>query len=140
VEREDGSMGRRWEMPNGNVVAESREYAGFVHRDGGEPAPYTIPFGGTNLTVAKQWMTMMRNMKLSNGVRAPLFFNKYRIKTTLRQRGKFSWFVYDIEKEGAVETVEDIHRGNALADAFASGVKQSATMDTETASASEVDE
>lgn len=129
VEREDGTVGKRWELPNGNVVAESREYSGFVYREGsdrGSDMPYTVPFGGTNLTVAKQWMTSMRNEKLTSGERAALFVNKYRIRTKLRSRGKFNWFVYEFEKIGPVETVEEIERGNALADAFSTGVKQSA--------------
>lgn len=130
VEREDGSTGKRWEMPSGNVIAESREYSGFVYSDNEDDRagdmPYTIPFGGTNLTVAKQFMTAMRNEKLPGGERAPLFANKYLVKTKLRSRGKFNWFVYEIEKIGPVGSVEEIERGNALADAFSTGVKQSA--------------
>jgi hypothetical protein len=132
VERDDGTIGKRWQMPNGNTVAESREYAGFVYSRDGERADdmaYTIPFGGTNLTVAKQWMSSMRSEKLPSGERAPLFANKFLLKTKLRQRGKFSWFVYEIDKIGPVETVEEIERGNALADAFSTGAKQSAAQE-----------
>lgn len=144
VEREDGTIAKRWEMPNGNVVAESREYAGFVYAgedaDRADDMAYTIPFGGTNLTVAKQFMTSMRNEKLPNGDRAPLFANKYLIKTKLRSRGKFNWFVYEIDKVGPVETVEEIERGNALADAFSTGVKQSAAHETDTGASEAVDD
>lgn len=144
VEREDGTTGKRWEMPSGNVVAESREYAGFVHSgdgdDRGDDMAYTIPFGGTNLTVAKQWMSAMRNEKLPSGERAPLFANNYVIKTKLRSRGKFNWFVYEIDKVGPVETVEEIERGNALADAFSTGTKQSAAHETDTGGSEAVDD
>jgi len=131
-DREDGSVGKRWEMPNGNTVQESREYAGFVMSGDSDPQPYTIPFGGTNITVAKQWMTAMRSEKLPSGNRAPLFANMYRIKTKLRTRGKFSWFTYSIEKEGPVKSAKDIERGNTLAEAFATGIKQSAAMEAAT--------
>lgn len=141
VERDDGTVGKRWEMPSGNVVAESREYAGFVYGDEDDRSsdkPYTIPFGGTNLTVAKQWMTQMRDEKLPSGDRAPLFANKFSIKTKLRTRGKFNWFVYEIDKIGPVESVEEIERGNSLADAFSTGVKQSAAHE-EAGTSSDVD-
>jgi len=145
VEREDGTVGKRWEMPNGNVVAESREYAGFVYAPGDESEraddmAYTIPFGGTNLTVAKQWMSTMRNEKLPSGDRSPLFANKFLIKTKLRSRGKFNWFVYEIDKVGPVESVEEIERGNALADAFSTGVKQSAEHETDAGATEAVDD
>lgn len=142
VEREDGTKGQRWERPNGNVVAESREYSGFVYREGddrGADLPYTMPFGGTNLTVAKQLMTNLRNIKLPNGERAPIFANKVRITTKLRSRGKFNWFVYEIGATEPVETVEEVERGNALADAFITGAKQSAAHEADGSATDEVD-
>lgn len=128
-ERDDGSTGKRWEMPSGNTVQESREYSGFVYSDGddrGADMPYTLPMGGTNLSVAKQFMSFMRNERMPDGDRAALFLNKYKISTKLRSRGKFSWYVYQFEKIGTIETMEELERGNALADSFSTGVKQSA--------------
>jgi len=128
-ENDSGSIVKVWRRPNGNSVNESREYAGFVHREGHEPAPYTIPLSGSGHTVGKQWMTSMRAEKLPNGERAPLFFNLYRLTTKLRTKGENSWYQYEITKEGPVQTIEDIERGAALFEAFEAGTKKSASAE-----------
>lgn len=142
VEREDGTMVKRWLMPSGNVVQESREIAGFVHL-GDERLPYTIPFTGTNISVAKAWNTAMRRTKLpGTEAPAPIYSILGRIKTKLRTKGEWSWYVYEIENEGSgfVESVEDVKAGKALFDAFETGTKRSAEMEAEQEVTTEVDE
>jgi hypothetical protein len=130
-EDDNGNPRQVWRMPNGNSVNESREFAGFVYAvEGDEPLPYTIPFSGSGHTVAKQWMTSMRNEKLpGDSGRAPLFANLYRLKTVLKTKNENSWYMFEISKEGPVQTVEEIERGAALYQAFEAGQKQSAAVE-----------
>lgn len=130
-ERDDGTITKVWVMPSGNTVNESREYSGFVHRDGMDPAPYIIPLSGSGHSVGKAWMTSMRNEKLPNGERAPLFANLYRLRTKLRTKNDYSWYQFDITKESPVEHVEDIMRGAQLWKDMQSGMKTAATIEDE---------
>lgn len=125
---DDGKTRKAWRMPNDNVIGESREFPGFVHRDD-QRQPYTLLMGGTNLTVAKAWMTSMRDTRLPDGKECPLFANLYRVKTKLRTVDKNSWFMYDIALEGPVPDVEDVERGHQLHQAFLTGEKQSAGIE-----------
>lgn len=128
-ESDDGTIRKVWIMPSGNTVNESREYSGFVHREGMEPAPYTMPLSGSGHSIGKAWMTSMRNEKLPSGARAPLFFNTYLIKTKLKTKNDWAWYIFDISKNGPVTDVEDIERGAGLYEAFESGTKQSADIE-----------
>jgi hypothetical protein len=128
-EAEDGSVRKVWTMPNGNTVNESREYSGFVHREGFDPSPYTIPLSGSGHSVGKAWMTSMRRERLPDGQRAPLFANLYRLRTKLRTKNDWSWYQFDITKEGPVTSVEDIRNGAELYKAFEAGTKRSANIE-----------
>lgn len=151
VERDDGTVAQAWMMPNGNVVNESREYPGLVHVEGRDLLPYTLLMGGSNLGVAKRWMTFMGKEHVTVdgediGKIADLHWNLYRLTTILRTRDKFSWNMYDFVKEGQIIDLfkPDVARkylmiGKALHEAFTQGIKQSAAMESETASTTEVD-
>lgn len=126
VEGDNGQTRKMWIMPNGNIVGESREYAGFVYLEGHDPLPYVIPLSGSGHTVGRQWMTTMREERLPDGSRAPIFMNLWRLTPKLRTKNNNSWYMYEITKEGPVGTAEEVLRGAALHDAFASGAKQAA--------------
>lgn len=130
IEGDDGRMRKIWQMPNGNVVNESREYSGFVvEEDFSNPRPYTIPFSGSGHTVAKQWMTSMRDERLPDGEEAPLFANYWRLVVKLRTKNENSWYQYEITKEASVGTPEAVMTAAQLHDGFASGAKQSAGLE-----------
>lgn len=136
VKGDDGTMRKQWVMPNGNIVNESREYAGFVYLDGRDPMPYTIPLSGSGHTVGRQWMTTMREERLDDGSRAPIFMNIWKLTPKLRTKNNNSWYMYDVTKVGPVETAEEVIRGAELHSAFASGLKQSAVDESDGESSS----
>ncbi len=131
VKGDDGSPRKVWLMPNKNIVGESREYAGFAYVDGRDPMPYVIPLSGSGHTVGRQWMTTMREERLPDGSRAPIFMNLWRLTPKLRTKNNNSWYMYEVSKEGSVQTAEEVLRGAALHDAFAAGTKQAAAEDGE---------
>lgn len=159
VANDKGDVRKAWVMPSGNLVQESREFAGFALREGRDAKPYTIPMSGTNHTIGRQWMTTMRDERLPSGKPAPLYANLYRVRTKLKTRGENSWFLYDVTKEGSLVDDRDakklglsveqrtglVKAGMDLFSAFETGLKKSAAVEdtgepTEDTGGREVDE
>lgn len=110
-EREDGEGTRRvWRMPNGNAIQETREYVFMVtgYKSGkGEvvelekPEPYVIPFVSTNITPAREFMSLMNKKTVPGSSRtAPMWSHYYRIRTENRKDGDNSWYVYHVRDAG----------------------------------------
>lgn len=142
VQNDKGDVKKMWVMPGtNNRVIETREYSGFVidEDDPLRAKPYTIPFSSTGHTVAKKWMTAMRDELIegTNDV-APSFANVWRLTVEMVTRNNNSWYQYSVEKAYTVETGDEIMRGAKLYDAFAAGMKQ--TGDYEENPQSEFDE
>lgn len=137
-ESDDGRIRKTWEMPNGNTVNESREYSGFVSKDG-TLLPYTIPLSGSGHQVGKNWMTNLRNQKW-NGNPLPIYAYYWRLKTKLRTKGENSWYQYDITREKPVGSMAERDLAKSLLKAFKAGQKTSAAIEVDDAdSALEVD-
>lgn len=123
-EGDDGTMRKVWEMPNGNIVSESREFSGFVKKDGAM-LPYTIPLSGSGHMVGKNWMTTMNNQKTPKGTPLPIYSYYWRLRTKLRTKGENSWYTFDITRDAPITTMEERNLAKALHDAFESGAKTS---------------
>lgn len=113
---------KRWVMPNGNELQETRNHVGYVLLPDGSAHPYVIPFSGTGHTVSRQWMVLL-NQKQINGNKAPGFASLYRLTTKERHNAKGTWFVFAVADAGWVTTPEEYERGSALYDSFAKGEK-----------------
>lgn len=128
VEGDDGRIRKVWKMPSGNTVNESREFSGFVVRDG-RMLPYTIPLSGSGHMVGRNWMTALGNLKTPSGKDAPIWANYWRLRTKLRTVGENSWYQFEITKEGTIKSMSEFTIAKALHDAFASNEKRSAAME-----------
>lgn len=128
VESDDGTMRKRWQMPSGNAVVETREFSGFVHGVSDAPLPYTIPLSSTGHTVGKAWNTTMRDWRVG-GRCPPMWSHLFRLTTKMFTKNNNSWYQYSVEHEGFVPTAEDLERGRVLHEAFASGEKRSADVE-----------
>ena len=133
-EGDDGRMRKVWRMPSGNSVIETRYHYGRVHMGDGRRLPYVIPFSGTGHTVSKGWMFSMNSEADEEGNRLPAFALLYRLRTKLVTKNNNSWYIYDVEKEGYVESVEDYDAGLRLHEAFSSGAKKADQEDADLAS------
>lgn len=125
VEGDDGRIRKVWRMPSGNSVNESREFSGFVARDG-RLLPYTIPLSGSGHMVGRNWMTALGNLKTPSGKDAPIWANYWRLRTKLRTVGENSWYQFEITKEGTIQSMNEFNLAKALHDAFANNEKKSA--------------
>lgn len=118
-----------WARPNGNQIVETRYHVGFVHR-GDQRMAYVIPLSSTGHTTSKQWMFMMNNVQLPSGDKAPSFAKLYRLRTKVKTNGVGqSWYGFDVEDAGWVDSVRDYESGLALYNAFAQGERD---IDTST--------
>lgn len=127
-EGDDGRIRNVWEMPNSNVVNESREFSGFV-KNGGKLLPYTIPLSGSGHMVGRNWMTSIGNQRTPSGKEAPLWAYWWRLRTKLRTVGENSWFSYEVTRDEPITTLEERDLAKALNEAFARGEKTSAAVE-----------
>lgn len=110
-----------WVRSNGNHIVETRSYTVRLFRENGARTEHVIPFSSSGHTVARDWMTRIRKVMV-DGQQADIYSKLWRLRTKLRtnNRGQ-SWFVFEIDDEGWVPTVEDFEAGMALHNAFAKG-------------------
>jgi hypothetical protein len=122
-------------LPNGNEIKETRNHAGFViSEDGRQPLPYLIPLTSSGHTVSREWMGLMNRQVIPGTSTKPDSWSVYyRLRTKPRHNAKGDWFVLIAENAGPngapmwVKTEEDLDRGAAFFQAFATGAKQAMT-------------
>lgn len=99
VEMPDGRKIRK--LPNGHQLVETRYH--FVITENG---PAVVALTSTGLQVSRQWMTLMKNVKIGpEGAKkiAPSFSRVYRLKTIYRQNDAGDWFQFSVEEIGWVQ-------------------------------------
>jgi hypothetical protein len=111
----------RYVRPNGNEVIQTRYHVGYA-MTGDAPLPYVIPMSGSGHTVSREWMFRMNQKTLADGSTAPSFGFIYRLRTRRRTNQLGTWFTWDVADERWA-TLEEVNRGAALFEAFASGEK-----------------
>lgn len=110
----------RFIRPNGNEVIGTRYHIGFVYLPSGLVLPYVIPMSSTGHTVSRQWMVMM-NARTIGGRIAPSWAGIYRLKTKERSNAAGTWFTWDVQDAGWVQSAEDYARGRTLNASFEAG-------------------
>jgi len=98
IELQDGRKIRK--LPNGHQLVETKYH--FVITDDG---PAVLGLTSTGLQISRQWLTMMKNVKINGNV-APSFAKQYLLKTVYRQNDSGDWFQFTVEDAGWVESVE----------------------------------
>jgi len=88
---------RRWVMPNGNSVSESKEWAVLVLDKQDNPLPYVIAMSGSNLKASNDWMALINRKMTKKGNPAGLFANIYNLKTVPRSNDKGDWYMWFAE-------------------------------------------
>lgn len=132
---DDGVMRKKWKMPNGNYVVETRYHVGYAIVKG-RAFPYTIPLSSTGHNVSKSWMLQMNSEIVQDEegkpvldarggtIKAPSWTVIYRLAPKLQTKGQNSWYQYTVERLNEIQTDEEYSRGHALYEAFISGEKQ----------------
>lgn len=108
-------------LPNGNEVIETREHVGLVHV-GEQRLPFVIPLTSTGHSFSRKWMFMM-NAKQIDGADVPSFACVYKLKTLFKSNKAGDWYMLDVE-DGDWVSERDFEAGLQIYEAFASGAKQ----------------
>lgn len=140
VDKDDPER-KRMMSPRGTEYVETRNHAVIIYTEDGQAFPYLIPLSSSGHSVSRQWMFMMKS-KTADGDKIPSFAAIYRLKTIMRTKGQYNWFVID-PKEGGEEgetlwaTEEQYEAGKALSIAFEKGEKKAdmSQMDHDAAAA-----
>jgi hypothetical protein len=119
---EPGKMQKKYIMPNGNEVIETRYHTGFVCLPDGRRMPYVLPLKSTGHTSSKQWMVLMNSKQVAGGV-APSWACLYTLKTKSRSNSSGTWNVLEAEDAGWVQTQAEFEAGAKLNAQMASGEK-----------------
>lgn len=117
----------KWVRKNGNEIIETRYHICRIFREDGRKVAYVIPFSSSGHTVSRDWMFKMNNTFLPSGEEAPSFAKLYRLRTKTKTNKQGTWFLFDVEDEGWIQSEEDFEAGLALHNAFMKGEKE---MDT----------
>lgn len=115
-----------WYNPdNGNDYVETRYHFGnIINPEDGSVDPAVIGLSGTQHTVSRQWMALIRSFKVG-GVIAPSFFRAYRLTTIEKSNTQGTWFVFSVHDMGWVaKKLRDL--GAELHDSVESGEKVAA--------------
>lgn len=128
VKGDDGKTSKKMVTPAGNILVESKEYAGLI-LGRGAPMGYVLPMSGSNLSVAKEIMTRLNAKLDDDGDKLPLWWTVLRIKSKFRQKDENSWFSFDFEEAREIQSEEEYAQGQRLHDAFYSGAKRAEDAD-----------
>lgn len=103
---EEGKPRKKWIMPNGNVVVETRNHAVRLFTRDGEDftciGRFMISMNGTNHTSSRNWMMLMNGHVIpANGTPrvAPSFGFMYLLKTKHRKNNDGEWFMWEASED-----------------------------------------
>lgn len=114
--------GRKLITPDGNHMIETDYH--FIVPDEENLAWSVIGMSSTNLKSSRIWNTQKSGAMITIGskkIKAPIYAIKYRLTTSLRQKDKYSWFVWEIARVEVVDRKDLYDCAKAYYQAVASG-------------------
>lgn len=128
VADKDDPEKKRWMSPRGTEYVETRNHVVILYTEEGQAFPYLIPLSSSGHSVSRQWMFMMKS-KTADGHKIPSFAVLYRLKSILRTKGTYNWYVIDPHEGGDDGEVlwaseEQYEAGKSLFAAFETGEKR----------------
>ncbi len=117
----EGRDKKFWEMPNGNIVVETRyHYLLFQGR------PFVLPLSSTGHTASRVWMALMNGFRYPSGKKADGWSRKYLLTTVPVTKAQFNWFSLKVQDLGWVSG-DEFKTGQSLYESIISGEKVAAT-------------
>jgi len=135
-------------LPSGNeLVRTGQHYVKILNEELGMLEPAIIDMKKTQIRRSKIWVTQMsmQTIKLQDGTSkpAPMFANKWKLKTVADGNDKGSWYSWQIEKVGMVDSMDmyneckefhnSVASGEIKATAVADEIDQAPSVDTDEA-------
>jgi hypothetical protein len=110
-------------LENGNYIENSAQFYVLVTDEEGAANPALIVMKSTQLKKARKWNSMMMTLKMNgkNGpFTPPAYSHVYRLFTTKESNDKGTWYGWEVERVGPVESASTY----AMAKSFALSVAQ----------------
>ena len=111
-------------LPNGNVLNETNQHFVLILKPDGGFEPAVLAMTSSALRSSRQLNTLIKRVMLTgpNGMFNPAsYYNQFRLSTAPRQSGDYSWFGWQIEALGPVQSNHIYNAGKALEQAVNAG-------------------
>jgi hypothetical protein len=99
-------------LPNGNILAETCEHYIMIYNPTiGTATPIVATMAGSQVRVAKRWNSVMNQLMLPKPSNPEQVFNpapfycSYQLTTTIREKDKNIWFVFDFKRREEQDTI-----------------------------------
>jgi len=111
-------------LPNGNVLNETNQHYVLILNDEGGFEPAVLALTSSALKTSRQLNTLIKRVVLQgpNGPFNPAsYYSHFKLTTTPRQSGEYSWFGWQIENLGPVPSNDIYNAGKSLEQAVNAG-------------------
>lgn len=139
-------QGAKEMLPNGNELVKSDQHYCLIVEADGTYQPVVIDMKSSQLKVSRRWKTQIAMQKIKHPktgamITPPLFATQWKFTTVEESNDQGSWFNYQIEKVGLLESRDLMLEAKAFRDSVAAGeVKAAPEEGSSTASSSNSDE
>lgn len=139
-------QGAKEMLPNGNELVKSDQHYCLVVEADGTYQPVVIDMKSSQLKVSRRWKTQIAMQKIKHPktgamITPPLFATQWKFTTIEESNDQGSWFNYQIEKIGLLESRDLMLEAKSFRDSVAAGeVKAAPEEGSSTASSSDTDE
>ena len=139
-------QGAKEMLPNGNELVKSDQHYCLIVEADGTYQPVVIDMKSSQLKVSRRWKTQIAMQKIKHPktgamITPPLFATQWKFTTVEESNDQGSWFNYQIEKVGLLESRDLMLEAKAFRDSVAAGeVKAAPEESTTSESSSDKDE
>jgi hypothetical protein len=139
-------QGAKEMLPNGNELVKSDQHYCLVVEADGTYQPVVIDMKSSQLKVSRRWKTQIAMQKIKHPktgamITPPLFATQWKFTTVEESNDQGSWFNYQIEKVGLLESRDLMLEAKSFRDSVAAGeVKAAPEEGSSTVSSSNSDE
>jgi hypothetical protein len=139
-------QGAKEMLPNGNELVKSDQHYCLIVEADGTYQPVVIDMKSSQLKVSRRWKTQIAMQKIKHPktgamITPPLFATQWTFTTVEESNDQGSWFNYQIEKVGLLESRDLMLEAKAFRDSVAAGeVKAAPEEGSSTASSSNSDD
>ena len=112
-------------LPNGNSLIETNQHVVLIISPDGSLIPAVIPMTSSALRSSRIWNTRMKQLTIKDSsgksFNPATYYTRYKLTTAAKTKDQYSWFTWNIEPVGPVETGEQYNAGAELCKLVSSG-------------------
>lgn len=112
-------------LPSGNLLIETNQHYVLLLKEDGSFEPAVLALSSSALKTSRTLNTLIKQVKRQKAdgsyYNPASYINQYKLTTTPRQNGEYSWFGWQIESLGEVPDMNIYYAGRAFEEAVNSG-------------------